>query len=220
MKAAQVGATEAGNNWIGFVIHHAPGLMFAVLPTVAMAKRASRGRLDPLIADSPALRQRVSPACARDARNSMLSKELPGGILVLTGANSATDLRSMPARYHQGADGVADFQIADLAANCRNGSCDLKSRQIACVRQHGIATLPMQHTRGVHASRRDADHHFTGAGPGDVALFRQEDRRRPWLGNGNACHLTSNCSGRERLLDFTNGFGTSSGGRFEKLVDR
>ena len=25
MKAAQVGATEAGNNWIGFVIHHAPG---------------------------------------------------------------------------------------------------------------------------------------------------------------------------------------------------
>ena len=25
MKAAQVGATEAGNNWIGFAIHHAPG---------------------------------------------------------------------------------------------------------------------------------------------------------------------------------------------------
>ena len=31
MKAAQVGATEAGNNWIGFVIHHAPGPMLAVL---------------------------------------------------------------------------------------------------------------------------------------------------------------------------------------------
>ena len=29
----------------------------------------------------------------------MLSKEFPGGILVLTGANSATGLRSMPARY-------------------------------------------------------------------------------------------------------------------------
>lgn len=39
MKAAQVGATEAGNNWIGFVIHHAPGPMLAVLPTVEMAKR-------------------------------------------------------------------------------------------------------------------------------------------------------------------------------------
>jgi len=99
MKAAQVGATEAGNNWIGFVIHHAPGPMLAVLPTVELAKRTSRGRLDPLIAESPALRERVNPARSRDAGNSMLSKEFPGGILVLTGANSATGLRSMPARY-------------------------------------------------------------------------------------------------------------------------
>tara|TARA_R110002072_G_scaffold274302_2_gene435095 strand:+ start:28 stop:1194 length:1167 start_codon:yes stop_codon:yes gene_type:complete len=99
MKAAQVGATEAGNNWIGFVIHHAPGPMLAVLPTVEMAKRTSRGRIDPLIADSPTLKERVQPARSRDAGNSMLSKEFPGGILVLTGANSATGLRSMPARY-------------------------------------------------------------------------------------------------------------------------
>jgi hypothetical protein len=99
MKAAQVGAAEAGNNWIGFVIHHAPGPMLAVLPTVEMAKRTSRGRLDPLIADSPALRERVKSARSRDAGNLMLSKEFPGGILVLTGANSATSLRSMPARY-------------------------------------------------------------------------------------------------------------------------
>jgi len=99
MKAAQVGATEAGNNWIGFVIHHAPGPMLAVLPTVEMAKRTSRGRIDPLIEESPALKERVQPARSRDAGNSMLSKEFPGGILVLTGANSATGLRSMPARY-------------------------------------------------------------------------------------------------------------------------
>ena len=99
MKAAQVGATEAGNNWIGFVIHHAPGPMLAVLPTLEMAKRTSRGRIDPLIEDSPALKERVQPARSRDAGNSMLSKEFPGGILVLTGANSATGLRSMPARY-------------------------------------------------------------------------------------------------------------------------
>jgi phage terminase large subunit GpA-like protein len=99
MKAAQVGATEAGNNWIGFVIHHAPGPMLAVLPTLEMAKRTSRGRIDPLIEDSPALKEKVSPSRSRDAGNSMLSKEFPGGILVLTGANSATGLRSMPARY-------------------------------------------------------------------------------------------------------------------------
>ncbi len=99
MKAAQVGATEAGNNWIGYVIHHAPGPMLAVQPTVELAKRFSRQRLDPLIADSPVLRERVAPQRARDAGNTMLAKEFPAGLLVLTGANSAVGLRSMPARY-------------------------------------------------------------------------------------------------------------------------
>ena len=65
MKAAQVGATEAGNNWIGYVIHHAPGPMLAVQPTVELAKRFSRQRIEPLIAESPALRERVKPSRAR-----------------------------------------------------------------------------------------------------------------------------------------------------------
>src|SRR5690606_14918763 len=99
MKAAQVGATEAGNNWIGFVIHHAPGPMLAVQPTVELAKRNSRQRIDPLIEESPALKERVRPARSRDSGNTVLSKDFPGGVLVMTGANSAVGLRSMPARY-------------------------------------------------------------------------------------------------------------------------
>jgi phage terminase large subunit GpA-like protein len=99
MKAAQVGATEAGNNWIGFAIHHAPGPMLAVQPTVELAKRNSRQRIDPLIEESPELRERVKPARSRDAGNTMLSKEFAGGILIMTGANSAVGLRSTPARY-------------------------------------------------------------------------------------------------------------------------
>ena len=99
MKAAQVGATEGGNNWIGFVIHQAPGPMLAVQPTVELAKRNSRQRIDPLIEESAALRGRVRPARSRDAGNTMLSKEFAGGILIMTGANSAVGLRSIPARY-------------------------------------------------------------------------------------------------------------------------
>jgi len=38
-------------------------------------------------------------ARARDSRDTLLSKEFPGGILVLTGANSAGGLRSMTARF-------------------------------------------------------------------------------------------------------------------------
>ena len=99
MKSAQVGATEGGNNWIGYVIHHAPGPMLAVQPTVELAKRFSRQRIEPLIAESPALRERVKPSRARDAGNTVLSKEFPAGLLIITGANSAVGLRSMPARY-------------------------------------------------------------------------------------------------------------------------
>ena len=99
MKAAQVGATEGANCFIGFVIHQAPGPMLAVQPTVELAKRNSRQRIDPLIEESAALRSLVRPARSRDSGNTMLSKEFAGGILIMTGANSAVGLRSIPARY-------------------------------------------------------------------------------------------------------------------------
>ena len=99
MSGAQVGKTESGNNWIGYVIHQAPGPMMAVQPTVEMAKRNSKQRIDPLIEESEALREIVQSPRSRDSGNTILSKEFPGGVLVMTGANSAVGLRSMAARF-------------------------------------------------------------------------------------------------------------------------
>jgi phage terminase large subunit GpA-like protein len=99
MKGAQVGASEGGNCWLGYILHHVPAPVLAVQPTVELAKRFSRQRIDPLVEETPALRERVAPARARDSGNTLLSKEFPGGILVLTGANSAVGLRSMTARF-------------------------------------------------------------------------------------------------------------------------
>ncbi|UZR28095.1 phage terminase large subunit family protein [Methylococcus mesophilus] len=99
MKGAQLGATEMGSNWIGFCVHHAPGPMMAVWPTVEMAKRNSRQRIDPLIEESPSLVELIAPARSRDSGNTILAKEFRGGVLVMTGANSAVGLRSMPVRY-------------------------------------------------------------------------------------------------------------------------
>ena len=99
MKAGQIGGTECGNNWIGYVIHQAPGPMMAIQPTVEMAKRNSRQRIDPLIEESDVLRKLVSDPRSRDSGNTILSKDYPGGVLVMTGANSAVGLRSMAARY-------------------------------------------------------------------------------------------------------------------------
>ena len=99
MKGAQVGATECGNNWIGYVVHQAPGPMMCVQPTVEMAKRNSKQRIDPLFEESEALCKLVRDPRSRDSGNTILSKEFPGGVLVMTGANSAVGLRSMAARY-------------------------------------------------------------------------------------------------------------------------
>jgi phage terminase large subunit GpA-like protein len=99
MKAAQVGATEAGNNWIGYVIHQAPGPFLAVQPTTDLAKRLSQQRIEPLIEESPELRALIMPARSRDSGNTVFAKRFAGGQLVLAGANSAVGLRSMPARW-------------------------------------------------------------------------------------------------------------------------
>ena len=99
MKGAQLGATEMGSNWIGYVIHHAPGPMMAVWPTVDMAKRNSKQRIDPLIEEFGVLAELIAPARSRDSGNTILAKEFRGGVLVMTGANSAVALRSMPVRY-------------------------------------------------------------------------------------------------------------------------
>ncbi len=99
MKGAQIGGTEAGNNWIGYMIDQAPGPMLVVQPTVEMGKRWSKGRLAPLIEDTPCLRDKVKDPRTRDSGNTVQSKEFPGGQVVITGANSAVGLRSMPVKY-------------------------------------------------------------------------------------------------------------------------
>src|SRR6202166_3009958 len=99
MKGAQIGGTEVGNNWIGYIIHQSPGPLMAVQPTVEMAKRNSKQRIDPLIEESNVLRKLVRDPRSRDSGNTVLAKEFPGGVLVMTGANSAVGLRSMAARY-------------------------------------------------------------------------------------------------------------------------
>jgi len=99
MFAAQTGKTECGSNWLGYVIDHAPGPMLCVQPTVEMAKRLSKQRLESMINETPCLMEKISPARSRDSGNTLFSKEFAGGIMILTGSNSGTGLRSTPCRY-------------------------------------------------------------------------------------------------------------------------
>jgi len=107
MKGAQLGLTEAGNNWVAYTIHIDPSAMLLVMPTEATMKKNSEIRIDPMIESSPALRERVQSARSRDSGNKMLQKKFPGGVLVMVGANSGAGLRSLPAKkvYLDEADG-------------------------------------------------------------------------------------------------------------------
>ena len=98
-KGAQIGASEAGINFVLYAISHAPAPMLYVLPTVDSAKRVSKQRLAPAIDAVPLVREKVATPRARDSGNTLFQKDYAGGTLILTGSNSAVGLRSMPARY-------------------------------------------------------------------------------------------------------------------------
>ena len=102
MWASQTSKTENANNWLGYIIHHAPGPVLFVMPTLNDLKKNVLQRINPMIEETPVLRERVAKAASRDAANNMFVKEFPGGMLLLSGANSASALASMPIRYLYG----------------------------------------------------------------------------------------------------------------------
>jgi phage terminase large subunit GpA-like protein len=99
VKGAQVGATECGLNWIGSVMDKYPAPMMYVVPTLDLARKVSKGRIQPMINACPALNGKVKDQAAREAGNSMEMKEFDGGHLLLSTSNSASALRSHPIRF-------------------------------------------------------------------------------------------------------------------------
>ena len=53
MFAAQLGKTETMNNWVGYCIDYAPAPMLLIQPSLAMAQRLSKQRLEPMLQDTP-----------------------------------------------------------------------------------------------------------------------------------------------------------------------
>ncbi|HUA57935.1 MAG TPA: phage terminase large subunit family protein [Verrucomicrobiae bacterium] len=159
VKPAQIGGSEVLLNFLGYIIHFAPGPVMLVQPTVELAKRFSRQRIAPLIETTRVLAERVSDPRERDSGNTILAKEFPGGVLVATGANSAVGLRSMPARYllmdevdaypasaSSGGAGTEEGDPVDLAIR-RTGT--FANKQIAMISTPTVAD----------ASRIDAAYH-------------------------------------------------------------
>jgi phage terminase large subunit GpA-like protein len=99
MKSAQTGGSEAAVNFIGYAIHICPAPIMMVQPNEDMYRKVSKGRIDPLIEMCPELKSRVSEKKSRDSANTINQKSFFGGVLFLTGSNSAAGLRSVPVRF-------------------------------------------------------------------------------------------------------------------------
>ena len=63
MFGSQTGKTEVGLNWLGYIIHWRPAPTLLVQPTLEMAKRLNRQRLEPLLRDTPELHALVRSVC-------------------------------------------------------------------------------------------------------------------------------------------------------------
>ena len=99
VAASQVGKSELELNIIGYIIDQDPGSILYVHPTIDDARKFSRLRVAPMIRDSKPLKAKVHDVKAKDSGNTILQKSFPGGMLTLTGSNSASALASTPARY-------------------------------------------------------------------------------------------------------------------------
>ncbi|SHN45911.1 Phage terminase, large subunit GpA [Chitinophaga sp. CF418] len=98
-KSSQVGFTEVGNNWLGYVIDKAPAGMLYVMPTDTMMKDTSKNRIEKMIESTPAISDKIAAKRSKDSSNTLMFKEFRGGFVKMVGANSPVGLASTAVRF-------------------------------------------------------------------------------------------------------------------------
>jgi phage terminase large subunit GpA-like protein len=112
MKPAQSGGTEAATNWIGYIMDHVrtakPTLI--VVPTDRLLVRWVHQRLRPMIEGAEVLRTKLDVSKSRDGTNRLDIIDYPGGLLYLTTAGSASNLKSDSICYVIG-DEIDEYDV-------------------------------------------------------------------------------------------------------------
>lgn len=161
MKGSQIGGTEVGNNWIGYIVDNCPAPTLVLQPTDGLAKRYSKQRLEPMMAETPRLRGKVVSKKYRDPKNTTLLKEFDGGMLIIGGAKTAAGLKSMPIKnvfldeidsYDEDASGEGD--PVDLA--------EARTRTFAMrkIFKNGTPTIAGRSRIEFEYERTDKRHYF------------------------------------------------------------
>lgn len=99
VSGTQLGKTECILNWAGEIMHLMPGPMGIVQSTLGSGEIFSKQRLQPMIDCTPEIYNRVAKSREREAGNTTVMKEFPGGSINILTANSEDALRSKPIRF-------------------------------------------------------------------------------------------------------------------------
>ncbi|MGB2832979.1 MAG: phage terminase large subunit family protein [Methylotenera sp.] len=99
MKSSQVGGTECGSNWIGYIMDHAKGPAAIVMPTERSLNDWVSQKFDPMANDTPAVADVLAKKSNRTSDNNAQRKKFTGGILYFKTAGSTAELKSTSLRY-------------------------------------------------------------------------------------------------------------------------
>lgn len=97
-SASQIGKSDIMNNVIGRFAHLDPCAIMLMQPTLMDAEDYSKSRIAAMIEATPVLRNVFKEVKSRSTGNTILTKYFPGGRLVITGANSPSQLASKAIR--------------------------------------------------------------------------------------------------------------------------
>jgi phage terminase large subunit GpA-like protein len=99
MKSSQVGVTEGPFiSAIGFYMDHSPCPVMVLMPTIEARDTWKVQKLNPLLTDTPCVRELLGGMKSRDASNSKDVIDFPGGILFLAGGNSPNSYAQKSAK--------------------------------------------------------------------------------------------------------------------------
>jgi len=98
-KSSQVGVTEATVNWLGYIMDHAPAPVMVLMPTLEARDKWKVQKLNPLLLETPAIRDLLGGQRSRDAANRADLIDFPGGVLFLSGGNSPNSYAQSSVQY-------------------------------------------------------------------------------------------------------------------------
>ncbi|WP_164730400.1 phage terminase large subunit family protein [Pelagibacterium montanilacus] len=180
IKPAQSGGSAVAENWIGYIMHRAPGPIMYVQATVKAAKDWYQEKLGPTIDATPVLSPRrggvVLPQRTRLGEGSTAERiRFKSGFMNLAGANSAASLRQHSIRYMVRDDRSAWTDNADNEGDPR----DLSDKRLKTYKVFGMAKVLDVSSPKFEGADIDAD-------------FKRSDMRRYYLA----------CKACDALTDF------------------